>query len=72
LVQEVLSEEGFPNVYIPRKDIPPFLQMNPEICATIKHYAREHLSELYIEFLYEYHLTTTSGRKSGTEQGRVG
>jgi len=46
-------KRGF-QVYIVRKDLPPFLQMNPEICATIKQYAREHLAELSIEFLFEY------------------
>ena len=28
--------------------------MIPEICATIKQYAREHLADLSIEFLFEY------------------
>jgi hypothetical protein len=46
-------KRGF-QVYIARKDLPPFLQMNPEICTTIKQYAREHLAEVSIEILFEY------------------
>jgi hypothetical protein len=41
--------------------------MNPEICSTIKQYAREHLPELSIEFLFDnVHLTTLSGLVSDT------
>jgi hypothetical protein len=52
------DKRGF-KVNIPKKDLPPFLMMNPEICSTIKQYAREHLPELSIEFLFDYvHHTT--------------
>jgi hypothetical protein len=46
-------KQGF-QVYIMKKDLPPFLQMNPEICSTLKQYDRQHLVDLLIEFLFEY------------------
>ena len=42
--------------HIPRtkKNLPPFLQENPDICTNIKEYARENLDTLSIEMLSEY------------------
>ena len=37
-----------------KKELPPFLQQNPELCTTIKGYCRENLGDLFIEFLFEY------------------
>jgi hypothetical protein len=44
---------------VPKKELPPFLQQNPELCTTIKEYCRENLGDLSIEFLFQYlHKTT--------------
>ena len=39
---------------VPKKELPPFLQQNPELCTTIKEYCRENLGDLSIEFLFQY------------------
>mmetsp|Transcript_16955 Transcript_16955/g.24142 ORF Transcript_16955/g.24142 Transcript_16955/m.24142 type:complete len:146 (+) Transcript_16955:363-800(+) len=41
-------------IVIPKKQLPPFLQQNPDICTTIKRYGKEHLAELSIEFIFNY------------------
>jgi len=38
-------------VILPSKDLPPFLQQHPEICMTIKQYAKENLANLCMEFV---------------------
>ena len=35
-------------------NLSPFLQQNPDMCTLITQYAKEHLSQLSIEFLSEY------------------
>jgi hypothetical protein len=41
-----LNEEVFFLSLHPRKNVPPFLDRNPEFCSTFKHYDGEHLVEL--------------------------
>ena len=40
----------------PRKkhNLPPFLQLNPDVCSAIQQYGREHLVDLSIEMMVEY------------------
>jgi hypothetical protein len=57
--QSLPSWNGIERVNIPKKDLPSFLLINPEICSTIKQYEREHLPEFLIEFFFDYvHHTT--------------
>ena len=38
----------------PKKNLPPFLHQNPDICTNIKEYARENLDTLSIEMLSDF------------------
>ena len=39
---------------IAKKNLPPFLDQNPDITTKIKQYCKENLGELSVEFLFEY------------------
>jgi len=41
-------------LFIQKNKLPPFLEQNQDITATIKQYCKEHLSELSVEFLLDY------------------
>ncbi len=41
-------------LFIQKTKLPPFLEQNQDITATIKQYCKEHLGELSVEFLLEY------------------
>jgi hypothetical protein len=41
-------------IFIQKNKLPPFLEQNQDITATIKQYCKEHLSELSVEFLLDY------------------
>ena len=61
-------------ITLPTHSLPPFLQHNPEICTTVKQYAKEHLAELSVEFMFDcIHktilpqiVTETVGKDAGT------
>jgi hypothetical protein len=53
MVQTVQNKKKVYPIHTKNK-LPPFLEQNQDITATIKQYCKEHLGELSVEFLLEY------------------
>ncbi len=53
MVQKVQSKKEIYHAH-KKNQLPPFLEQNQDVTATIKQYCKEHLGELSVEFVFDY------------------
>jgi hypothetical protein len=53
VVQKVQSKKEIHHAH-KKNQLPPFLEQNQDVTATIKQYCKEHLGELSVEFVFDY------------------